>query len=546
MTELSMEVEVHAVAGAYRIQARSEAGGECAADLRIDLGDRAIENHLRRLRIALLSSAAVTRRVAGRDERAAQDLGGLLFDSLFTGDVRTLFDTTRQQAAMAGNPMRLVLRLGPPELATLPWEFLYDDRRDDYVGLSMPLVRYPALMEPIRPLLVEPPLRVVGLSACPRTMDDIDAKMERVNLENAVRGLDRGGRLVLDWATGETWRDLLSVLDRGQWHVLHLVGHGEFDEGLGEGVFFLATEDGRSYPLRASRLAQIAALHPSLRLIVLNSCDSAAGSSDDAFSSTAATLLKRGVPAVLAMQFEISDRAAVEFTKSFYCGIAVGLPVDVAVRNARVHLSLAFPDSVEWGTPVLFLRQRNGQIFEVPAQRSAPEPAPARRTVASALPAPPPVTVRPSVRRRTFRISRALVVSAAAASLLVGTTITALRHLGGTGAMVTVPANVAWTLTGIALERGDRVRITATGEIHPQPGLRSGPDGVPDGVYAGLILVPSGNYGALVGRIGAGAPFGLGRDTEVRVSNEGELSLGVNDLDVGDSTGEFRTQISPQ
>jgi hypothetical protein len=56
-------------------------------------------------------------------------------------------------------------------LVALPWEFLYDPRRG-YVCLSTstPLVRYIALPQPVRPLTVTPPLRVLGMEASPENL----------------------------------------------------------------------------------------------------------------------------------------------------------------------------------------------------------------------------------------------------------------------------------------------------------------------------------------------------------------------------------------
>ncbi|WP_030611896.1 CHAT domain-containing protein [Streptomyces sclerotialus] len=360
-----LELEVSETNAGYRIEARSGVGGECVADTGLTPQDLLLEQRLQRLRFALLSSAAVTRRVPSRDEEAVQQLGAELFDKLFVGDVRTLFDTTRQQAAQQDCSVRLVLRLRSAEFAALPWEFLYDTRRDDYLSLSMPLVRYPEILETARPLRVAPPLRILGMSARPAGLDRLDVAAEKARLQRALSHLARDRRIELDWVQGETWRDLVHALNSGKWHVLHLIAHGGFDTVAGEGVFYLPGGDASTYCLRASRLAQVVNLHSSLRLILLNSCESALASTTDLFSSSAATLIRRGVPAVLAMQFEISDDAAIEFTSSFYEGVAFGQPIDVAVRNARLELSLARPNSLEWGTPVLYLRQSDGQIFDV-------------------------------------------------------------------------------------------------------------------------------------------------------------------------------------
>ena len=102
-----------------------------------------------------------------------------------------------------------------------------------------------------------------------------------------------------------------------------------------------------------------------LRLVVLNACEGARGGKRDIFSSTASILIEQGVPAVLAMQYEISDKAAVEFSRSFYEAIADGWPVDAATSEARMAIRLEAGNSFEWGTPVLFMRAPDGLLFKL-------------------------------------------------------------------------------------------------------------------------------------------------------------------------------------
>ncbi|HEY3006654.1 MAG TPA: CHAT domain-containing protein [Micromonosporaceae bacterium] len=590
---VSLELDVSGRDGTYRVEARSAVGGECFGEVVFEREDHLIEQSLQRLRLALLSSAASTRRLPSRDEKAVQLIGGLLFNRLFTGDIRMLLDTTRQVAAQQSRPVRLVLRIRPPELASMPWEFLYDARRDDYLSLSMPLVRYTEVLEPVRPLMVTSPLRILGMSSRPGSLDQLDVAAERAHLQHALSDLGRTRRVELTWTVGETWRDLVRALNQDEWHILHLVGHGGYDEAAGEGVFYLAGEDGGSYPLRASRLAQVLNLHPSLRLVLLNSCESAVGNSSDIFSSAAATLIRRGVPAVLAMQYEISDRAAVEFTRSFYEAVAAGLPIDAAVRDARLAVSLARPDSLEWGTPVLFLRQSDGRIFDVtssvPAADAAPgvEPAAApaapaqqRRRLTEPMPAPSNGTApgrpttpqypggpdrhaapprhaarlvgsasvpRPPQQRPTPRRSRRTAATAAAAAglcLLAASVVVALRAAGGDAATVavTVPGEAAWTPTHVTLAAGQHFKIEATGVVHPRSGTSNGPDGVPGAGDNSRVV--GARYGALIGRIGSGAPFAVGSELSATSDTAGELALGVNDLQSDDNTGSFSARIA--
>ncbi|MEI2692203.1 MAG: CHAT domain-containing protein [Anaerolineae bacterium] len=154
-------------------------------------------------------------------------------------------------------------------------------------------------------------------------------------------------------------------MQAGPWHVFHFVGHAAFDPRSAEGVLLLAGDDGQTAPVSASQLAGLLADHHTLRLAVLNACEGAKGSEQSRFSSLAAGLVRRGLPAVLAMQYAISDRAAIEFTSSFYGALAAGLPIDAATSEARKAIDLALAGSLEWGTPVLIMRTPDGALWNV-------------------------------------------------------------------------------------------------------------------------------------------------------------------------------------
>ena len=98
---------------------------------------------------------------------------------------------------------------------------------------------------------------------------------------------------------------------------------------------------------------------------MLNACESAFSSAEGIFTSTAEKLVREGVPAVVAMQYEITDKAALVFASSFYGQIAQSVPVDRAMTRAREAVKMT-NDSLEWATPVLFLSSEETQIFEVP------------------------------------------------------------------------------------------------------------------------------------------------------------------------------------
>jgi hypothetical protein len=235
--------------------------------------------------------------------------------------------------------------------------------------------------EPLRPLAATSPLRVLGMVARPGGLGSLDVDHEKRRLQQALAGLESTGRVQLSWVTGQTWKDLQDALDEGGWHIFHFIGHGGYDRERGEGILALADEDGELYRLASSDMGLILGDHRSLRLVVLNSCESARANANDVFSSTAAVLMRRGIPAVVAMQYEISDLAAIAFARGLYGALASRHPVDHAVTRARRAIKLSCGNSLEWATPVLYLRSSSAQLFDLAAApvlaeviRAEPEP----------------------------------------------------------------------------------------------------------------------------------------------------------------------------
>jgi CHAT domain-containing protein len=371
-------------AGAYPVSVLRSPAGEPRGWLRLPFDGLELENKLQALKLALLSSSASVRRMPSPEDTAVEQLGGALFDSLFTGEVRSCFDVSRHDAAAAGKGLRIKLRIQGPEVAALPWEFLYDVRTGEYLSLSKysPIVRYLELATPVLPLKVDPPLRMLAMVASPEDLPALNVERERLRVETALAQLTGADLIEVAWILDGSWRTLQRQLDEGPWHLFHFSGHGRFDAARDEGTVTLVDEHGGSAPFRATQLARMLADHPTLRLVVLNACEGARGGSRDIFSGTASILVRRGIPAVLAMQYEIGDAAAVEFARTFYESVARGMPIDAAVAEARKAISFARGDSLEWGTPVLYTRAPDGVLFRLDPARLAEAP--------HAAPEPPP------------------------------------------------------------------------------------------------------------------------------------------------------------
>src|SRR5690606_12678126 len=127
------------------------------------------ETHLLELENALLRSGGTRRIAPTRRQRAVQEFGQALFEALLADDARRLYYESQGDATQRGQRLRIKLSFDSPELAALPWEFLFDPRQADFVSLSAntPIVRYIGLPQPIEPLRVTPPLLVLGMVAVP-------------------------------------------------------------------------------------------------------------------------------------------------------------------------------------------------------------------------------------------------------------------------------------------------------------------------------------------------------------------------------------------
>ncbi len=365
---LDFDLEIDGSADAYSLAVLHSPAGEAHGILHFPFDRQALESHLKSLQIALLRSAVPRRSDEAGPEIEVQEFGRDLFEDVFNGDIRSRYQMSQHQALQQGCGLRLKLRIHPPELAMLPWEYLYDPQRSDFICLSRatPIVRYIDLPQVPVPLTITPPLRVLCIIAAPRDLAPLNIEREKQRLELALETLRTQNQVELTWLEQPTINDLQRAMRGGPWHVLHFMGHGGFNRSSNQGFLALIGDDENAHRLMAVDAGRLLADHPSLRLVVLNACEGARSSLRDIFSSTAATLVRRGVPAVLAMQNDITDYAAIELARAFYAALADGLPVDAAVAEARKHVSVMTANSVEWGTPVLFMRAPDGILFGKP------------------------------------------------------------------------------------------------------------------------------------------------------------------------------------
>ena len=410
--------------GSYQVFATG-VGGEVSEEFTLPFSDIELENIVLRLG----ASRRGIRRVNSPEMKLAEEFGRKLFDALFRDRTRDLYRSCSTRAKASEKGLRLTLCLSDtPELMHLPWEYLYDD--PDFLSTreETPVVRHLNLPSAARPLRIDLPLRILAMVSAPRDAVGLDVAQERRNLEQAVEELTRVDAVEITWLEQATLLALLDKLQVGAYHVFHYIGHGGYDQQADDGVLLLEDENGLGHRVTGGRLATILGNHSSLRLAVLNACEGARTSRTDPFAGVAASLVQREVPAVIAMQFEITDRAAILFAGQFYKALARGYAVDAALAWARLAI-FADQNDIEWGTPVLIMRAANGRIFDVPKplegkgvglEPPAPPPPPDPAPVPDPAPDPPPPESTRSAwsRNRRVLVGAGAVVAAALAAIL--------------------------------------------------------------------------------------------------------------------------------
>ncbi|MBI4671360.1 MAG: CHAT domain-containing protein [Chloroflexi bacterium] len=362
----------------YRARVLNSPGGQGSTNFTLPFSEMEIENLLLKM-----GHVRGTRR--GRDSsqmEAAKKFGGALFRAVFADDVGRCWQSSTSTAASKENGLRLRLRLSDAaELANLPWEFLYDPSLDRFFNHSVetPLVRFLDLPSPPRPFKTTLPLKLLVMISLPEDEEALAAEQEWRNLKQAVEELEGRGLIVVERIDDATLAALQTRLRRGVYHIFHYVGHGAFDVERNESVLLFEGAQGRAKKIGGQMLGTLLRDHKSLRLVVLNACEGGRAALDDPFSGVAQNLIRQGIPAVVAMQFAISDDAALKLSSEFYKALADNYPIDAAVSEARKAIYLD-GNEVEWATPVLYSRAPDGVIFDLKGAPAAPETKPAQIT----------------------------------------------------------------------------------------------------------------------------------------------------------------------
>lgn len=324
--------------GRYRLEAFAPIMGQFSSAMNLRPDERDLQWALEAMR-AGQASFEHTRQV-----------GRYLYHALLAS-LEGFWKEFRERTRGSGEPPLLRLTVTPPDLLTLPWEAMLDEREEPVINY-LSLVRYQPLTPPPSRPVVSPPLRLLLAGANPSDFPPFDLSREigmiRSSLQTADLRVD-----ILDHASRQA---LYAALAKEGAHLLHFIGHAFAGRGfmkkadLEEMSLVFENAYGEAELITENELANILAEQPLLRLLVLDT---------DPVTVDLPTKMVRqsAVQAVLSYQFKMDkdfDSFMPPFWNAFYTSLGQGNAVDLALFQARRCLlerpGVRLP---YWASPVL-------------------------------------------------------------------------------------------------------------------------------------------------------------------------------------------------
>ncbi|CAG0933287.1 hypothetical protein TFLX_02977 [Thermoflexales bacterium] len=281
---------------------------------------------------------------------------------------------------------RLRLRIDPPELHAWPWELLRDGAELIAADADTPFSRYLAVGKEWGRAVADRPMRVLAVISNPidlgakYDLPAADVELEEQTLREALLPHTQTPSLVpgeglgvrLTFLSPPITLDRLEAELRSGYHVLHFIGHGGFNARQQQAALYFENPDRTAHRVIDVDFAgMLDRLQLPPQLVVLAACQSATQSLHEVFTGLGPQLVQIGLPAVVAMQADVTLLTARQFAARFYRQLLTHGTVDLAMNEARS--TLMTHGRFDAAVPVLFMRLRDGRLWsEVPRVPAAP------------------------------------------------------------------------------------------------------------------------------------------------------------------------------
>lgn len=366
MTTVYRDLEIHFSPEAqfYRVDVRAGVSADSDVEMRFGFP----------LPRECLNSEELNRLALGRE---FEKYGEELFNGLLRSpDLKDTIGQARAIAQAENASLRVSVFIDPraAELHHLLWETLCESISDGALFTSEKIIfsRYlnsrdwtPVKQRALRDLrallVVANPNDLAGWKPDGRELASIDVDGELQRARAALHNIAAG-------ELREATLDNIYARLREGYDIVYLVCHGSLGPE-GKPLLWLLNETGAARPVDGEDfVAGLQRLQKRPSLIVLASCQSAgsaeASSADKGvLAALGPRLAAAGIPAVIAMQGDITMQTSAAFMQKFFAELCVDGQIDRAMAVARGEVR-GRPD---WWVPVLFMRLKSGRLWYKPS-----------------------------------------------------------------------------------------------------------------------------------------------------------------------------------
>jgi tetratricopeptide (TPR) repeat protein/thymidylate kinase len=229
------------------------------------------------------------------------------------------------------------------------------------------------------------PLKLLFVTALPENLNErskmLEIEEEQKRLIDAIGSFEATGgqpKLVIEFLDTASLREINDALQKHRHHIVHISGHGSYNEKTNQGVLHLEDDEGKHLEVTGAQLGESLRQHECVKLLILSACETAV-----AGNGVVEQLATFGIPALVAMRFSVTDEAAKVFTTALYATLSKGETLTLAIAQAREALWQRLeeqrrlqPDGVhlaEWFTPITYLNQYTEALVNLKDNYVLPE-----------------------------------------------------------------------------------------------------------------------------------------------------------------------------
>ncbi|MEI7845877.1 MAG: CHAT domain-containing protein [Chloroflexota bacterium] len=276
-------------------------------------------------------------------------LGQSLFKLLFSQEIYSAYWQCHRDQKDGGVRLRLIIE--PPELAYLPWELLHDGEEFLAFQSEYPLVRGIRQEFDSKKSSISGRLKILYVWAEPQNLPALNLDQPAQSISELLK---KNKKITFDILPNATIKSLRSAL-LNDYHILCFAGHGTANH-----IYF---EDGSSCETLSAKELGRELEGKATRLVFLAACRTAENHPDTSTNFAQTLAIQTRLPAVMGMQFEISDLEANDLAVRFFETLSAMHPVDSALAEARKSIASEQSIPRDIFAPVLYLQSQSSALF---------------------------------------------------------------------------------------------------------------------------------------------------------------------------------------